>query len=168
MSYHIYTTRGIVLSSRPRREADRVYSILTRDLGLIYATALGVRKEQSKLRGALEPLALANVSLVKGKDHWRLTSADSLSKIEFTKALARPLSLLEQLVQGEAKNTELYDVVERAVLAYQVQDEMSEIRFVAQILFHLGYLEESDLTLEKRGLVEAINHGIQASQLTRN
>ena len=67
MSYHIYTTPGIVLRHRPLREADRVYIILTRDLGLIRASAIGVRKETSKLRGALEPLSLSMTSWVTMK-----------------------------------------------------------------------------------------------------
>lgn len=68
MSYHIYTTRGIILSAKPFQEADRVYKILTRDFGLIYATATGVRRAESKLRGSLEPLRISSVSLVRGKE----------------------------------------------------------------------------------------------------
>ena len=93
MSYHIYNTKGIILSEKSLREADRVYSILTRDLGLIRATALGVRKESSKLRGNLEPVGLTTVSLVRGKEYWRVTSAEVVRRFKKTK----PLVLLEQL-----------------------------------------------------------------------
>ena len=58
-----------MLSERPKKEADRVYNILTRDLGLVRAHAIGVRREESKLRGALEPYSLSSVSLVRGKEH---------------------------------------------------------------------------------------------------
>lgn len=165
LSYHIYTTRGIVLSYRLRGEADRVYSILTRDFGLVRATALGVRKEASKLRGALEPITLASISLVKGKDHWRLTSAEEIQRLA-GRALYKPLALLEQLVPGESINVGLYEAMEQRVL-YPEESEMVEVKTVAEILFYLGYLSEEDVNLPKKVLVEKINKGIQASQLIK-
>src|SRR3989338_3919171 len=99
MSYHIYTTRGIVLAERPIREADRIYTIITHDLGLIRAIAIGVRKEASKLRGNIEPFSLSSVSLVRGREYWRLTSAEYIQDISSLPSVARPLSLLDQLVQ---------------------------------------------------------------------
>ena len=174
MSYHIYTTNGIVLSSRPAREADRIYNILTREFGLIRATALGVRKEKSKLRGSLEPFILSRISLVRGKEYWRVTSVESLRSIPALPAIARPLVLLEKLIQGEAPNPELFDAVEGSLKNTTIyhsegdkenDGEMFEVKLVSRILFHLGYLKESDLALEEKALVKAINEGIQASNL---
>lgn len=166
MSYHIYTTKGIVLSSRPWREADRIYSILTRELGLIRATAIGVRKEASKLRGALEPFILSSVSLVRGREYWRAASAESICNISPSPAIARPFDLIEKLVQGEAPHPELFDDIELAVLSSPTDDETSEIHLVSKILFHLGYLKEADLVLDKKALIKAINKGLEASHLT--
>lgn len=165
MSYHIYTTKGITLSYRPWREADRVYSILTRDLGLIRATALGVRKEPSKLRGSLEPIMLATVSLVRGKEHWRVTSVDSVKKIEPRPEILKPLTLLERLVQGESAHPELFEVIEQFVMSSQV-DESFETQFVAHILWQLGYIKKGDLNLEEKELIKAINNGLESSHLT--
>lgn len=166
MSYHIYTTRGIVLTERPMREADRIYTIMTRDLGLVRAAALGVRKETSKLRGGLEPFVLSKVSLVRGKEYWRLTSAELIKKISPSSFIARPLALLEKLVQGEASHPELFDAVEQSLKSPKPDDEMFEIRLVSQILFHLGYLKKTDLDLDKKDLIQAINEGMHASHLT--
>ncbi len=160
MSYHIYTTRGLILSERPLREADRVYSILTRDLGLIRATALGVRKESSKLRGLLEPITLASVSLVRGKEYWRITSVELIERVVAKPEILRPLALLDKLVQGEAHHAELFDAVQIGL------KQGSEEQFVAQMLFHLGYLKETDLKLEKKDLIKAINSGLEASHLS--
>jgi recombinational DNA repair protein (RecF pathway) len=164
VSYHIYTTQGLILSERPLREADRVYSILTKDLGLLRATALGVRKEGSKLRGSLEPVSLVTISLVRGKEYWRVTSADSLKKISPKKEVLRPLALLERMVPGESHHKELFEVVEKLVTS-EAHDEDSETKLVAEILFHLGYLKESDLNLPKKELIKVINEGLQASHL---
>ena len=147
------------------READRIYTIMTRNLGLVRATAIGVRKESSKLRGNLEPLSLSTISFVKGKDYWRLTSAEFIQNIPSIPMIARPLALIEKLVQGEAPNPELFDAVEKSVLSPELCDEMFETNLVSKILFHLGYLKESDMALGKKSLIKAINAGLRASHL---
>jgi DNA repair protein RecO (recombination protein O) len=166
MSYTVHTTTGLIISFRPLREADRVYSVLTRDLGLIRATAIGVRKDASKLRGSLEPLTLASISLVRGKEYWRITSAQTIENIVSAPEVLRPLILLEKLVQGEASNPQLFEAVQEIILSQKPDDEMFEICLVASILFHLGYLNKEDLILEKSKLILAINHGLEASNLT--
>ena len=165
MSYHIYTTKGIVLAERPIREADRVYRIMTRDLGLIHATALGVRKEASKLRGNIEPFSLSFISLVRGKDRWRITSAEFVRDISHAPTIARPFALLEKLIQGEATHPELFDAVEKMIFSPISDGEAFEIRLVSNILFHLGHLKASNMTAGKNMLIKAINEGIQASHL---
>lgn len=165
MSYHIYTTKGLILSARPIKEADRVYSILTRDLGLVRAIALGVRKETSKLRGALEPVSFSTISLVKGKEHWRITSGELLERLTLVPEIVKPLLLLEKLVQGEDPHPELFDIIEGVLDTKDKRDEMFETQLVAKILYQLGYLEKSDLYLDKKHLIQAINNGIQSSQL---
>ncbi|MBI2086833.1 MAG: recombination protein O N-terminal domain-containing protein [Candidatus Zambryskibacteria bacterium] len=170
MSYHIYTTRGIILSSRPIGEADRIYSVLTRDLGLVRARAAGVRKNISKLRGVLEPFVLSRISLVRGKDYWRVTSAECLRAIPAAAGIARPLALLEKLVQGEAHHPELFDAVEDEITRFKIQDsgfknEDWEISLVSKVLHHLGYLKEADLNLDKKELIKVINEGLQSSHL---
>lgn len=195
MSYNIYTTRGLVLSLRPLKEADRVYSILTRDLGLIYARALGVRKEASKLRGSLEPFSLSYISLVKGQAHWRVTSASLITlaksfdkKKRVLTSLAKALSLLERLVQGEEKHPELFDAIEELFLFAQNNEvvgneEAFELILVARALFHLGYLSENDVmegaikgslntdllngvAKNKKMIIKVINQGLKNTQLT--
>jgi len=138
---------------------------MTRDLGLVRAAAIGVRKENSKLRGNLEPFSLSMISFVKGKDYWRLTSAEFVQSISSAPAIARPLALIEKLVQGEAPNPELFDAVEKSVLSPELYDEMFETNLVSKILFHLGYLKESDMALDKKSLIKAINAGLRASHL---
>ncbi len=165
MSYHIYTTKALILSTRAYREADSVYLLLTRDLGLVRATATGVRKESSKLRGSLEPISLGLVSLVRGQDYWRITAAQNSVKVPPQPEILRPLSLLEKLIQGEAHHPELFDTVEKYLLNYDEGEEDFETKLVAESLFHLGYLKVSDLELPKKELTQAINEGLRQSHL---
>src|SRR3990167_1069534 len=80
--HHIYHTEGIILGSKNFGEAGRYYSIFTRDLGMIHASAQGVRKMSSKLRFILQDFAYVKVDLVQGKDFWRVTSASKTNKLE--------------------------------------------------------------------------------------
>jgi len=139
---------------------------MTRNLGLVRAAAIGVRKEISKLRGSIEPFSLSSISFVKGKDYWRLTSAELIRNIPAVPVIARPLALIEKLVQGEAPNPELFDAVEKSILSPELYDEMFETNLVSKILFHLGYLKESDMALGKKSLIKAINDGLHNSHLT--
>ena len=72
--HHIYHTEGIILGSRNIGEAGKYYYIFTRDLGMIYASASGVRKMSSKLRYVLQDFAYLKIDLVQGKDFWRVTN----------------------------------------------------------------------------------------------
>jgi DNA repair protein RecO (recombination protein O) len=195
MSYNIYTTKGLVLSGRPIKEADKLYSILTRDLGMIRARALGVRKEASKLRSGLSDITLSHVSLVKGQANWRLTSAteyisasDIRQSKKVYKMLYRVASLLEKLVQGEERHRELFDAVEEAFL-FAIDGDVSEDRsealemvIVSRILYYLGYLGEKDVpqgmladplsveiieraSMDRKNLIRVINSGIHTTGL---
>src|SRR3989338_8446926 len=73
--YHIHHTEGIILGSKNFRESDKYYYIFTRHLGLVYASASGVRKMHSKLRFILQDFAYLKVDLVQGQNIFRVTSA---------------------------------------------------------------------------------------------
>ncbi|MDP2651251.1 MAG: recombination protein O N-terminal domain-containing protein, partial [bacterium] len=182
LSYHIYTSRSLVLSAQPLREADRIYSVLTRDFGLVKATAGGVRKEESKLRGALEPLSVSSISFVKGKEFWRITSA--VFEYSVPLSLAQPLSLIEKLVAGESAHPELFDSIEEVVefsRRHGVSTEISEIILISRALFELGYLAKGSVPEEvfgklspeilpfikkdKKIIIKVINRGIEESGL---
>jgi DNA repair protein RecO (recombination protein O) len=190
LSYHIYTTNALVLSHAPRREADRVYSILTQDFGLIRASAGGVRKESSKLRGSLEPFSFSSISLVRGKEFWRITSAkinftlkEALGDKEMTQAFARVLSLVERLLVGEATHPEIYNILEhttRFVRENSLESEDVEIFMLINILSELGYISRDQslgvigemspdkialIKEERRKFIEVINKGLRESSL---
>ena len=74
MSHHLYRTEGFVLSSEPRGENSKKFLILTEHLGKISAVASGSRKLNSKTRSFLQEGALVDISLLKGKTGWRITT----------------------------------------------------------------------------------------------
>jgi len=124
MSYNIYTTEGFILNSNSLGEADRQYFILTKDLGLILASARSVRSEKTKLGGGLQDLSYASVSLIRGKHRWKITSAVCIQNMfeslrydrEKLSAFARVFKLVEMLIIGEEIHSHFFNVVESAVL----------------------------------------------------
>ncbi len=60
-----YRTQGIILKKEDRGEADRLFTIYTKDFGKLELLAKGERKIKSKLRGGLELFYFQIFSLSK-------------------------------------------------------------------------------------------------------
>lgn len=142
------------MKSMPFGEANRYFLIFTKEFGLIRATAQGVRLLKSKLRYALVDNSLVNLSLVRGKDLWRITSAEAVvstqSDFKFHlnefRLIGRVFSLVLRLVHGEEKNERLFTDLREAVY-FLKQNTVStfqlhnfECILALRLLFDLGYL----------------------------
>ncbi len=159
MAYRLYQTEGIVLGTRLRGEASLLVDVLTPDLGLVTAIAQGVRKVTSKLRGHIGYGSVVRVSLVRGKEYWRLVSAERLLVAEraelLTKlrAFGRVLSLAQRLVHGEAPlEAAYYDLKDgwNLVLTSPLSsEELNNYSLLAgaRLLAALGYLKRPELEL---------------------
>src|SRR5690348_10499607 len=106
--YQKYRTEAIVLASLDRGEADKVFALYTRDFGLVWARASGVRREKSKMRYALQQYASTSVGLVRGKRGWRVAGAYEARHMSGwasgTGTFARIAQLILRLVRGEEQN----------------------------------------------------------------
>ncbi|MEX0933512.1 MAG: recombination protein O N-terminal domain-containing protein [Candidatus Paceibacterota bacterium] len=193
MSHTTYTTPAYVLSVRNIGEANRLFTLLTRDFGTLSATAQSIRLERSKLRFALQRFSFAEVSLVRGKGGWRITNAYYLSNIFLDKSslhqriVVDSTELLRRLVVGETPDENLFSIVSDGYMTLSALESKQlpafELVFVSKILTTLGYggetgiLEEFDresvsseslrtLAEEKRPLiVKEINSALSSSGL---
>lgn len=150
--HHIYHTEGIILGSKNYGETGKYYSIFTRDLGMVYASAQGVRKMSSKLRFVLQDFSYIKVDLVQGKDFWRVTSAsktnllEQLSKNPGTFAVMGNIaSLLKRLLAGIEPNEALFNdllnglhILEKTEIPEDLKN--LEAILVLRILSNLGYI----------------------------
>ncbi|OGI91618.1 DNA repair protein RecO [Candidatus Nomurabacteria bacterium RIFCSPLOWO2_01_FULL_46_18] len=150
--HHIYHTEGIILSSRNFGEAEKYFSIFTKDLGMITASASGVRKMSSKLRFILQDFGYLNFDLVRGKDFWRLTSASKTGELEnlckrpeVFAVVSNISRLLKRLLPGEDANPALFadlvrglSILETAASREEIQN--AEVITVLRILANLGYI----------------------------
>ena len=150
--HHIYHTEGLILGSRGYGETGKYYSIFTRDLGMIYASAQGVRKISSKLRFILQDYAYVKVDLVQGKDFWRITSASKTNELEYLdkdpwtfEVFFNIANLLKRLLAGVEKNEALFTDLIKGLTVLEKTRNKNDLRnleavMVLRILHNLGYI----------------------------
>ncbi len=181
---HKYVTSAIVLGRTPLAEAASLVTVLTEEFGLVRARAEGLRKPGAKLAHALQTLDQCEVTLVRGKEAWRLSGAlleeswfGMLSRGARLRA-GRIAGLLLRLVHGEANDPLLYTIFlgflrQLPALSEEEQDALecfTALRILAVLGLDAGTLPDTDdytpLSSEKRReLVTRINRGILASGL---
>jgi len=166
--HQIYTTPGFIIDSRTQGEAGRYLAIFTRDLGLVWAMAQGIRLEKSKLRGYTNEYSFGTFSFVRGKEVWRLTSAEGIQYAETlgskrnigkvkdesddliinqTQFWARIALLLRRLLHGEEANPALFDALISCYTFLNAQKksftpniDAVESLLVIRIMHTLGYI----------------------------
>ena len=157
--HHIYHTEGIILGSRNFGEAGKHYFIFTRDLGMVTASAEGVRKISSKLRYVLQDFAYLKIDLVSGRNIFRVTNASKSGALEQItknpetfKVFANVARLLKRLLAGVEPNEALFaDLLNGLSILEKIEKKADlpniEAIIVLRILNNLGYIGEN-YTLE--------------------
>jgi len=188
VSYHIYQTEGIILSKKDIGEADRLFSILTKDFGRIDALAQGVRYLKSKLRYNLDAFSCSRFCLVATKEFWRIVDAEELiywknireNSLKI-KALAQIVGLLNRMVRGQEPDFDLWNEIRKSLCflgspQFPEERKMRAFTLLAnlRVLSCLGYVKESkkwlELPLEKAVGLEpimesTIDKALEESQL---
>lgn len=85
MTYEKYTTKAFILREYEQGEYDLNYKVWTRDFGIIYIFARSIRKINAKLRLNIKKNDFTNITLVKGKEIWRLTGAEEENNLKIDK-----------------------------------------------------------------------------------
>jgi recombinational DNA repair protein (RecF pathway) len=183
--HHIYTTKAFVVHSSPHGEAGKFLLLFTKDFGMIGATAQGIRLLQSKLRYHIQDSNLCIVSVVRGKEVWRLTGANELQSKKNNVLYIKILKILRRLIPGEEKNDDLFDIVEELYLTDVIESDHDSVEgiTVLRILNTLGYVRSntdisiflSDKKINpqlinefnkiKSKAISIINEGLKQSQL---
>lgn len=186
---HKYATPAIVLARAPQGEANADVYLLTHEFGLVRGRAQGLRKSGAKLAHALQTFAECEVSLVRGKDTWRVSGGSLVESwsgklAPFARERAGKVAqLLLRLLRGETNDPSTF-LIFRAFLAAlstatKEEAEAFECLAALRILRTLG-LDAGDIpgeedhfdaatlaaTLRERSaLIARVNRGITASGL---
>ncbi|MEG2221676.1 MAG: DNA repair protein RecO [Oscillospiraceae bacterium] len=86
-----FVTRGLILRETPTKEADKILTVLTAELGKIGVIARGVRRKSCKYAAAAQLLTYAELTLYHRKDWFLL---DDGTTVEQFAGLRQDLELL--------------------------------------------------------------------------
>lgn len=178
MSHTIYTSPGIVLSSRASGEADRTLFLLTRDFGLLRVKVQSVRKAESKMRFLTQTFSHGIYDCVMTQGGWRLTgttqgvqdTARANSQIpyhdsDFLRIMKRGADIIKSCVQGEYPNEELYTHMYQSLFIDPIDTDHPdrinwytgfELLMSAKILAVLGYFDKDTYELPTEYSHEAL------------
>jgi DNA repair protein RecO (recombination protein O) len=142
-----------VLRARPLGEADRVFTLLTRERGKVDAVAKGVRRPRSSMSGRLEPLAEVHVALHRGRSLDVIVEARTVAS--YWTGLARPDALataslfaetIDLFCEPDLPLPEIYALLGGAIRAVSASAAPSTLvpRFQLRLLRALGLAPADD------------------------
>src|SRR3989344_4617473 len=160
MSHTLHVTPAFVLATRNVAESSRVIALMTKDFGCLDARAQGIRELKSKLRYVLQRSFYVRISLVRGREFWRVVSAEEIfdfprlrSDIDKHNLYARMLALINRF-GGEIHDRTLFEELEESVrfLDREVVDSRElrrfEILFALRFMHRLGYVGKEGVSPE--------------------
>lgn len=140
MAIEKYTTEGIIIESYDQGEHDRAFKMFTKDFGMIICHARSIRKLESKLRAHVLPRNISLVTLVKGREVWRLTGAER-KNIE-TPFIQEVTELVKRFVRGEGANKSLYKrLIGLSSLTENHDHDKVRLLMYYVLLVELGYAD---------------------------
>jgi recombinational DNA repair protein (RecF pathway) len=146
--HRLITTEAVILHTAPRGESNRVYKVLTRELGLLYAHGQGVREIKSRNRYALQTGEFVLLTLVRGREVWRITGARAMPEtVAWGKDVRsrKVLTMLGRMIAVEDPSVVSFDVLVEgctAIVQSTNDDDASLIEAVTllRLLDALGYV----------------------------
>ncbi|HYC83236.1 MAG TPA: recombination protein O N-terminal domain-containing protein [Candidatus Paceibacterota bacterium] len=159
MAHHLYHTQAIVIGHADRGDANRAFYLLTRELGLVVATAQSIRHLKSKLRYHLQLGRIPSVTLVRGRETWRIVGAEAgedVSRLWRFSAGRRfirsSFALIRKLIHGEEHNPAVFELFTEAFRYVSADpaaraDSEAELIITLRLLHHLGYLQADQRVL---------------------
>jgi DNA repair protein RecO len=161
MSYRIYTSDAFIITAKQSKDADLSIFVFTELFGLLHATAKSARQMKSKLRYSLQSMTFGSLSMVKGREIWRVTSAKKMISLydkripaEARVLLARILAHVERFSPREQPEPVIFETLKAiSGFIFKNLDGNSAINcarlekiFLLRLLYELGYIEKNPRT----------------------
>lgn len=160
MAHTLIHTDAFVLGTVGVGEANIYVTLLTREMGVVRAVATSARHERSKMRYALRQYSQSRVSLVRGREVWRLTGAMASGEWsmreeprEIREMIARVTLLIRRLC-GEVPHRAIFDTIDTLIVALRERDALLpdithvEMLTVLRVLHSLGYVPLTEQTMK--------------------
>jgi recombinational DNA repair protein (RecF pathway) len=140
MAIEKYVTPCFVIEGYDQGEHDRAYKLFTREFGMIVVHAKSIRKLESKLRAHVLPRSVSLVTLVQGREVWRLVGSEE-QHID-TRGIHDVTALLKRFIRGEEEHKVLYDrLIDFLKTTSMYDQKMSRVALYYLILVELGYAD---------------------------
>ena len=142
-----YREEAVVLRKLDYGEADRIYTLLTKEHGKIGAIAKGVRKTTSKLASALEVYSQVDIQLAHGRNLDVIAQVERKRKprieadLERTSRAALIAELAERMTEDRHPIDDLYELTCWALdeLAVDPEPRRAGAFFLSAALDLMGY-----------------------------
>ncbi len=169
MSYRIYTSDAFIIAAKHSKDADLSILAFTESFGILHAAAKSARHLKSKLRYSLQSLTFGSISMVKGREIWRVTSAkkmislyDNRIQAEARVLLARALSHVARFCPREQPEPAIFDMLKAlsgfifkdlsanaaagSIQSFAVNCARLEKVFALRLMHELGYVDKNEKT----------------------
>ena len=170
--YPKLNSKTFIIKSFDYKENDKVYLLFTDKAGMIYARAISVKRSGAKLQAVLSSSPFLNLTLVRGKNSWRITEARTelakLKKTESLQAFYRVLKLLIKILPTDTKESAVFLELEKlykALLAPNREIKDLELIAVHNILSILGYIDsirsiDFKERIDKEKMLKSVNKAL--------
>jgi len=154
----------VVLRKLDYGEADRIYTLLTRDHGKVGAIGKGVRKTSSKLASSLELFSQVEVLLAHGRNLDVITQVQRLDTPRMAADLGRTsyagvvTELAERMSEDRNPIERLFELTCRALneLALESEPRRAAQLYLAAALELMGYAPQLGVCARCEGRLEAV------------
>jgi len=161
MAFLIYHTKAIVLDYMNVGEADRIFTVFSKDFGMLRVYARGIRYGKSKLAPHTPLFSQSRIAFVSGKDIFRLIDAEEHLRPRFSNSAfvlaGRMSSLTVRLVRGQEPDASLWTLLSSAFLFLheasishilsKKQLSFFSLLFGVRLLWRLGYVDRQVVSL---------------------
>ncbi len=113
-----FRTIGIIIAKRDGRDADRIFTIYTKEHGKISALAKSAKKITSKLAGHLELFTYATFTIARGRVGDHIATVDvikhhtpSLEKSDRLIAALYCLECTDQMIRNDQADHDLFELL---------------------------------------------------------
>lgn len=140
MAIEKYTTTCIILDAYEQGEHDKAFKVFTREFGMVICQAKSIRKLESKLRAHMLPRSVSLITMVQGKEVWRLVGAEKEALV--SPYMHEVTHLLKRFIRGEGAHKALYDRIISFLSSEEKYDEqVVRILLYYILLVDLGYAD---------------------------
>ncbi len=113
-----YRVLGFVFGEQEKFEADKIFTIFTKDYGMIKVLGRAIRKIKSKLRAGIDFFYLSEIEFIQGKTYKTLTDAEVREKftrirknLKKLKTAFKISQVLEVFLKFEEEDKKIWNLI---------------------------------------------------------